>query len=337
MHPTLTGARRLLMIAAFALPGTGLGQNTDYELGLGYEFTDWMTVGGYFSTEYEKSEDDHKLVVDDLALLVYGEFASRFSYLLELESIDVYTADFENDDRDTNFPPTIERLYIDYKLSDNLSVRAGKQITPIGYWNLQPINVLRETTSNPRYSRQMFPKFLTGLDFYGYAPFADDLVYHVYLQNGRDMDEANINLTTDRHTGISLEKTLSAGWKLGGAIGRFKETSGITSRYLQLNSRFDSNAFSLIAEGILNQESIPGAADDEARAFYLQGEYRYRPRHAVITRLEYYHDSQGAAVERIGVLGYSYRPRFPVSMKIEYQWHSDSRLDQVLSSFSVLF
>jgi len=82
---------------------------------------------------------------------------------------------------------------------------------------------------------------------------------------------------------------------------------------------------------------VRGLGSVKSKAFYLQGEYRVKPRHAVITRAEYFTDGKTATQDKIAVIGYSYRPVFPVSLKIEYQWHSDSGDNRLLSSFSVLF
>lgn len=312
-------------------------QTEPYQLGMGLDLNQGFTVGGYFSTEFVHGDDVDKFVVDDVAVLVYGAFDNNFSYLMELESVDVYEVDFENDSNESNFPPTIERLYGDYKFSDNISIRVGKQITPIGYWNLQPINVLRETTSNPYYSREMFPKFLTGVDVYGFTSFDDNLSYHVYFQGSKDLDEDNINIKADDHTGFSLEKEISNTWKLGGSLGKFTETDDSRSRYFQLNTRWDNSRYSLISEAVINFQDVANSGSEKSKAFYLQGEYRFKPRHSVIARSEYFTNSRFAIRDKIGVIGYSYRPLFPVSLKIEYQWHSDSRDNRLLSSFSVLF
>lgn len=327
-----------ILLYALLIPLSSLeAQESSYQLGRGLKVNDGFTVGSYFSTEYARGDDNNEFVVDDLAVLFYGSLSERFSYLAELESVDAVTVDFENDTTDTNLPPSIERLYADYKFSDYFSVRIGKQITPIGYWNLQPINVLRETTSNPRYSRQSFPKFLTGVDFYGFAPFDDSLTYHVYAQNSRDMDQDYVNIDIDSHFGMSLEKELGGGWKAGASAGRFDELNRTRTRYLQFNSRYDNGRVTAIAEAIRSLQETPGGTVLQSSSAYIQGEYHFTPRHGVIARLEYYNDGINATQERIGIIGYSFRPVYPVSLKFEYQWHNDSKENQFLSSFSVLF
>ncbi len=308
----------------------------DYQLGRGLKLGDSLTVGGYFSTELVDGDREHAFTVDDVAVLFYGTVAEDLSYFVELESVNFFSKDFQTGSSESNLPPAVERLYLDYKFSDSLAVRAGKQITPIGYWNLQPINVLRETTSNPVYSRVTFPKFLTGLDFYGYTPFDENLTYHVYLQVTEDLDDQYININIERHYGASLEKQVGDTFQFGGSLGKYRDINQTTTRYYQANAKWSAWPVTVQAEGIVNDRDLPFAPEESARAAYVQGEYAFNVRHAIIARAEYV-DDDAAAVSRIGVLGYSYRPLFPVSLKVEYQWHADSRDNKVLASFSVLF
>lgn len=327
----------LILALTLLVPPATLAQANDYQLGLGKSLADWLTIGGYFSTEVIQTDTEERFTVDDLAVLVYGEFADRFSYLLELESVDAYQIDFNTNQEETQLPPTLERFYFDYKASDNVSVRVGKQITPIGYWNLQPINVLRETTSNPRYSRDMFPKFITGVDIYGFTPFAESLQYHVYVQNNRDMDDSNINIAPDRHVGVALERSAFSGFSVGGSLGEFRTVAAETYRYLQLNARYQSEQVTLSTEAMVRDWRSASTVASHAKSIYAQAEYRIVPQHAVILRSEYFHDPQWGPADRIAILGYSFRPVFPVSFKIEYQWHDQHELNGIQASFSVLF
>lgn len=319
-------------IAAFSLNAAA----ADYELGHGYSISDAVTVGGYFSTEFKAGDDLREFVVDDIAVLAYGQ-VSNFSYMVELESVNFYVADYENDTEDWNTAPAIERLYLDYQASDVVSVRLGKQITPIGYWNLQPINVLRETTSNPALSREMFPKFLSGIDVYGYLPVGEDLTYHVYGQVTEDLDDEYINIPIDRHFGASLEKSWGNNWSAGLAAGRFDALDDTQTRYYQLNARYSGYPYKVQAEFNHTQHDMAFGPDEDATAAYVQGEWHFSMRHALVSRVEYFRDQRINENARVFILGYSYRPLYPVSLKVEYQWHSDSGDNQLEASFSVLF
>ncbi len=314
-----------------------VAQQAPYELGLGYKAHEKITIGGYFSTEFTVGEDTRELLIEDVAILAYGSLTENLSFLAELESVDFYKIDFENQWDRGNTTPAIERLYADYKVSDYATFRMGKQITPIGYWNLQPINVLRETTSNPRLSREMFPKFLTGLAVQGYTPFDETLRYNVYLQNTGDMDAKYVNFQVDQHYGFTLEKSLSDAWTLGGSTGQFREKTGEQTRYYQLNTRVDTGRFSFLTEAVVDRHEVRGVRTSTSSSVYAQTEYRFKPQHAMIIRGESFRDDRVSLHETIGILGYSYRPQFPISLKLEYQWHSDSADNRVVGSFSVLF
>jgi len=312
-------------------------QAEPYELGLGYKAHEKITIGGYFSSEFSQGENIQEVAVDDVALLAYGNLSENFSFLAEIESVGFYVYDFENNVSNSNTKPAIERLYADYKVSDYVSFRVGKQITPIGYWNLQPINVLRETTSSPRLSREMFPKFVTGLQIQGIIPIDESIHYTVYLQNTGDMDAKYVNIAVDQHYGFTLEKSFSDTWSAGGSAGKFSETNLDSTRYVQLNSRIDKGQYTFLVEGIVDYHTPKFLPKAKSTAIYAQFEYRLQPRHAVIVRAESFRDDRASLHEKVGVLGYSYRPQFPVSLKLEYQWHADSDNNRLVGSFSVLF
>lgn len=222
-------------------------------------------------------------------------------------------------------------------MSDYLSFRVGKQITPIGYWNLQPINVLRETTSSPRLSREMFPKFITGLDVHGFLPVDDTVTYHLFIQKTGDMDAKYINIPVDQHYGLTLDKALSSEWNIGGTVGTFEQLNKDTTRYWQLNSKLERGRFTFLAEAVLNAHERQLAPDDRSSSVYTQLEYQFKPKHTFIVRAESFRDDSVSLHEKIGIVGYSYRPLFPVSFKLEYQWHAGSRNSGLAGSFSVLF
>ena len=151
-----------------------------YEFGHGYALHDSLTAGGYISTEFESNTQSDTFTVDDVAVMAYGNVGSNFSYLAEMEAVGFYHKNFDNGSEGGSQKFHIERLYGDVWLSDAFNFRFGKQITPIGYWNLEPINVLRDTTSNPLYSKLLFPKFLTGIDMNGYLNSTTR--YHLFGQ-----------------------------------------------------------------------------------------------------------------------------------------------------------
>jgi hypothetical protein len=309
-----------------------------YELGHGATVDDALTVGGYISTIFQSDQQKDTFTFDDMAVMAYGDIGSRFSYLGELESLGFYHKDFSNGRDGGTHKFHIERLYGDGWISENFNIRFGKQITPIGYWNMEPINVLRDTTSDPLYSSLLFPKFLTGLDINGYIPLSDTTRYHLFGQSTHDMDENYINIANTHFYGLAMDHEFSSDMSAGGSIGEFIPlNSSERTRFLQAGWKYDNNSLRLMAEGILSRTDYQDSKSNYISSGYFQSVYHFSSEHALIGRYEYYNDQHKDYADNIGVFGYSYRPIYPISIKGEYQWHSKDHEDRILLSLSVLF
>ncbi|MDD5052650.1 MAG: hypothetical protein PHO27_07965 [Sulfuricurvum sp.] len=316
---------------------TALAIADPYTLGQGISLGDSLTVGGYFSTEYDAKPNKKNLSVEDVAIMAYGDINSMFSYFGELESVGFYNKSLLNGDEKRNFTFRIERLYSDMWMSDAFNIRFGKQITPIGYWNKEPVNVLRDTTSNPLYSTLLFPRFLTGIDINGYVPNTQGLKYHLFGQNNHDFDDEYVNIPNTHFFGISVEKELNDELSGGGSVGEYITFTNQKTRYMQVSSKFDDGTWQFLGEALAAKSEYTNNQQGSALSGYLQGMYRYTSEHAVVGRYEYFNDHHSLYKDNIGVLGYSYRPLYPVSLKGEYQWHSLNSENRLLFSFSVLF
>ena len=192
----------------------------EYELGRGYKINDSLHVGGYFSTDYTFTNDNNQFEIDDVAILAYGNLSPQFSYLFELEAAPFYTNNFSENLSQTNTKFHYERVYIDYSHSEMLNIRIGKQITPIGYWNLEPINVLRDTSSNPLYSFKMFPKLFTGVDLNGYLDEENTFKYNLFVQKNNDLDEEYINIKNDSFIGLTVNYEWDENIDIGASLGQ---------------------------------------------------------------------------------------------------------------------
>jgi hypothetical protein len=313
-------------------------QADPYSLGQGINVNKMLNVGGYFSTEYLAKKGQDTASVEDVAVMAYGDINPMFSYLAELESAGFYSKNISTGVETGDHKFHTERFYGDLWLADAYNIRFGKQITPIGYWNKEPINVLRDTTSNPLYTTLLFPRLLTGIDINGYIPGMEGAHYHLFGQKNHDFDDDYINIPNTHFFGLSVEKELSTEWSGGGSAGEY--TTLLTNqrtRFMQANAKYDDDTWQVMGEALMAKSEY--AVNQHASAFagYLQGMYRYTPQHAFITRGEYFNDHHSNYKDTIGIVGYSYRPVYPVSFKGEYQWHSLNAENRFLLSFSVLF
>ncbi len=243
-----------------------------YVLGQGYQLNDMLNVGGYFSSQYEIKDSEQSLIApDDIAVMAYGDVNPMISYLAEFEAAGFYHKNLSTGDESGDRKFHIERLYGDLWLADAYNIRFGKQITPIGYWNTEPINVLRNTSSNPLYAMRSFPKFLTGIDINGYIPGLEGARYHLFGQNNKDLDEQYINIPNTHFYGLSVEKEISNDWSAGGSVGEYITTVGNQrSRFVQANAKYDDTTWQVMAEALVAKSEYVNHGDDYTLSSYVQ-------------------------------------------------------------------
>jgi len=328
------------IIIIFTLLFSFLHAENEYELGSGVQVGSLpFYVGGYFSVDYKNMDDYERYRVDDLAFLGYGSY-SKFSYLVEFEYKELYVKTDNNGVKETTKDIRLyaERIYLDYNLDENYMFRVGKYNSPIGFWNLLPVNVLRETTSNPMSSYIIFPKFTTGVSVsytsYREGEFKIDLM----LQHNDDIDDEYNNYQLDKHYGfgISYEKD-ELTYKLNG--GYFHSIDDVNVNeddlyYFLLSAKYETDNYQIQAE-------LGTQRSDEyfttKYAGYLQGVYRFTQQHIGIVRLESYDNQLLDVSDNMAIVAYTYRPLYPIAIKSEYQFHSLHQENQFLFSFSVLF
>jgi hypothetical protein len=311
-----------------------------YELGRGIQVGDLpLYIGGYFSLEYKHAHGKNRsLKLDEFAVMAYGEY-NQFSYMIELEAEDVYSEVFGNEEsEEVNDDFHIERLYLNYDFNENYSLKAGKYNSPIGFWNRIPINVLRDTSSNPMISTLLFPKFTSGADLLYQSQNDYSLSIDTMLQEGEDLDkmmnnEVYNNFYIDRHYGIGISLQ-SAELSYQFNTGYFRLTSDEPYYYLLGAFKYEHSDFKLQAE-------VGTQFNDEESTMpyvgYIQWSQIIQEHHEAILRLESYHNQELDIKDSFSVMGYTYRPVYPIALKGEYQWHSLHEENKLLLSISVLF
>lgn len=310
----------------------------EYEIGRGVTLSEKLHLGGYLSIDYESSNAVKQFRLDDVAVMAYGQLLPELSYFVELEATPFYQHNFTTKQEATDTTFHFERAYFDYSHSEILNIRIGKQITPIGYWNLEPINVLRDTTSNPLYSYKMFPKFLTGIDLNGFLNKDATLKYHLFGQKNGNLDGTTLNIKAEQYFGFALENELNQEISYGGSLGSFITKDKKHTSFIQIDGKYDIYPLVIQMEGAYNDVKDTSLdIKSNKTAGYLQGIYHINIKHAIVGRYEYFHDSGESTTNNIGVLGYSYRPIYPVSLKGEVQYNSDEKQNKFLISLSVLF
>ena len=329
--------QKILVILLFVLT---LQADDEYQLGEGLQLGSLpFYVGGYFSVDYQKKDDYERYRLDDLAFLGYGSY-SKFSYLVELEYKELYVKTDDHGVKETNRDTNVytERLYLNYSVNDNYMLRVGKYYSPIGFWNLLPINVLRETTSNPITSSIIFPKLTTGVAASYSSYLEDEIKIDIVLQHNNDIDDEYNNYNIDRHYGLGLTYAKSGyTYKINsGYFHSAEKIEGVEDDlyYFLASAKYESDNYEISTE-IGTQKSEEEFTTQYAA--YLQGVYRFTEKHIGIIRLESYDDKISEDSDSLGILAYTYRPLYPIALKSEYQFNTKNSDNQLLLSFSVLF
>ncbi len=305
----------------------------------GYKIGDNFYTGGYLSTEYEKSDEKEAFLVDDLAFLLYGE-NDRWDFVSEFEAKNLYIKQnlpIKTEESNLNF--SIERIYLTYYIDDYKTVTIGKFNSPVGFWNIIPINVLRDTTSSPYIVEKSFPKLTSGI-CYRYALNENFDFLYITLQNNEDIDSSYNNFKIKKHYGITLELEKTSGiFKISG--GYFKQRDNKESIYTVFAFRKIEPNYTFTIESSLNKIDLYSTIFYD---IYLQHVQNLNEHYYLIARFEKFRTYKDDIFtvdkkfeENILTLGLTYRPYPNVAIKGEYNRYSMQNNDKWLFSFSFMF
>jgi len=301
-----------------------------YRLGEGWQPTHLpIYLGGYLSVWSNLQEDRQSIEVDELALMLYGEF-DRWGFISELEMDEPYLKSFgQVRDETVHTHLHIERINFTYYIDDSSEIMVGKFFSEVGFWNPSAINVLRDTTSDPHFIEMIFPEMTTGVL---YQIFGERYTLYMTLQHNHGIDAVYNNFIIDRHyaMALSLEDGLGE-WRVGG--GWFREVNRTQSRYMTLGYRSDRSAWTWMVESAVRKSSqVKSMLYD----IYGQGVWHILPRRDLIVRLEHYHDQSVVSNDQSAVLGYTYRPSPYMALKGEVALYAH-QANRWLFSFSMMF
>ena len=329
-------AAAALLVTAFHLaPATPA--EAEYRLGEGLPLLDGRVVlGGYANVTFGALDDSHdQLALEDLSTFVTIHLDDHWSIFTEAELED--TLQFDGDgvgSGDDLF--SLERLYLQWEATDNVRLRVGEMLTPIGIWNVIHAAPLVWTTSRPITTERFFDTGLTGAEatFLG-SPGDFEVATTLFAQVTGHIDDPGDAQRFRRAFGGRVQAEKIPGARVGLSFVRYDDdTDDRWENTVAADVLWDARFLELSAEAAVND---PDGATTTWGA-YGQGVVHMTPQIHPFLRVEFV--DLGSRERVPFVFGVAWKPKPAMVIKLEgIVGGHDTELggDGVLTSFSVLF
>ncbi len=313
----------------------------DYYLGHGLQIPGTgFTLGGYATGSFDDlSGGSSRLALDNLSMFVWWEGQSRWKFFSEIEYENF--ADIRRESHGENDYFSLERLYLDYALTDTSTFRIGKFLTPIGRWNIIHATPLVWTTSRPLVTTLAFPTNMTGLMWTGTLPsIGNGLEYSMYASsNGQLRTNPDVD-PFYRALGLHLTLPLSPYTQVGFSYADFSQSRlrSDRKRLVGLDYFWTHDRFELSAEAVYRSSNLGGRRDEKGA--YVQLVAPLGKKLYAVGRYEVYRKALEPATTRLRVTGLAYQINPAVILKAEWvagRHNTIHATSGFLSSISVLF
>jgi hypothetical protein len=295
-----------------------------------------LTLGGYTNATLVRDEgSDAKFGLDDVSLFVIFEPLPRLRFFSELEYADAFILD-EDGHADSPDEATVERLFLDFEVSDALKVRTGIFLTPVGRWNVIHAAPLVWTTSRPLTTERPFDPNVTGVMVFGsWFPTVGTFSYSLFDQFAGPIEGNPDFHPADHSDGARLQYDNDAGWSVGGSFviarrdGDWRQLAG-------LDALWSRRPLEVMAEAVVDA----GFGDAPQWGVYVQPVLAVSEKLALVTRYEHYAPEGASPQVNIMTAGLAYRLLSTVVLKSEYQVvdrHSSAAPAGFRASIAILF
>jgi hypothetical protein len=270
--------------------------------------------------------------LDDVSLLVRYELAPRLSLFSEVRLEETLFLDQGRNLRTGSGDLSIERLYADVLLTPNLSLRAGKLLTPFGLWNVIRRAPLSWTVERPPVTEQTYPQHTTGLSFTyqrtwhgwsfdatGYGPAQDELAFQESEETGGLVGGGRV---ASGHTVGPSFATLGldgVAFEDGGDgdTGRWAQTYG---------ADLEVDVFGSHLTGEFAYSRLNGAYPASELGFYVQDAVPIVSTLYGVVRFDYFEPRRGPT-DVAGLVGVFWHPLDRLIVKLDYQFGNHSTDD----------
>jgi len=297
-----------------------------------------LVIGGFTNIKAERSEaTGGEFSVDALNIFLIYDHSPRFRAVAELQMRDLFVAD-EDGASVRDFAFDVRRLFGDFRLSDQLQLRAGTFLTPVGYWNEILAPPLTWTTEAPLIAEEtFFQQTTTGLMLHGSTPVAQGrLGYSLFSQFLKPLED-DPDLDPPAHTaGARLEYGVGPSWSIG-ATYQAAQNHGLWSHLGSLHALWQFQRGEILGEFIYQDGEELSSSQ---WGTYLQGVLTVREPFYVVGRYEHFEQPSPDPPLNLWVLGVVCKP-FPfMALKVEYRLADRNPEDDpagLFASFTTFF
>lgn len=317
-----------------------------YELGHGLDLGP-LNIAGYSSVAVDLPHDGVKaLAIDDLSLFVTGHFGQFANPFIEAELSDldiVHSSNLTAGRGDGEF--VVERLYNDTHLTDSVTLRLGKMLTPVGEWNQIHAAPLVLTTVRPAVTYRNFSEYATGASVLYADPNAPFPEVQLYYQPTGELSEGPSKFAFHRYQGLEgAHVSLPLGLldKVGLSFQQSKDAKGIDQSLYGADFHYTLGKLTLQGEATFSDISHRGTAQvrDNEWGAYTLASYALTDQWSAYGWYETFAERATTSVAHDVLFGVAYRPHPAIVLKFEYLQNLGGRPVNptgFFASWSVLF
>ena len=295
-----------------------------YQLGHGYDVGPFNFAGYSNVTASLPDQGGDAVVLDDLSLFVTGHVAKLFNPFVEAEltRLDiVQTGETGRSHGDGAL--VLERLYNDSELTDGLTLRLGKMLSPVGEWNQIHAAPLVLTTVRPAVTYRNFSEYLTGASLLYSDPESKIPDLQVYWQPDREFSERPRSITFDEYrsvAGVHVSFPVALLDQIGFSFQKSRDTQGVGQALFGVDFQYTIQKLTLRGEWTYSDLSgrAPGQVRQSEWGGYLATSYAFDDTWSAYSWYEEFSNRTAASDARDLLLGVAYKPHPAIVLKLEY-------------------
>lgn len=314
----------------------------DYRLGEGFRVADTgFFLGGYATASYSHLRHaPSRVALDNLSLFVWWQGEGRWKFFSEFDYENVWASSSAGQEGEDRYL-ALERLYLDYAVTDATTLRAGKFLTPIGRWNLIHATPLVWTTSRPLITTRTFPTNATGLMVNGTLPaVAHGVEYALYASKENELRPNPALDPFYEAVGTHIAIPLLEDGQVGLSYASFeqKKTRGEHKQLVGADFVWSRNRYELSAEGVYRFSDVDNSWDEKGA--FVQLVAPLSEKLYAVGRYEFFRQARETQTTHLWVAGVNYRFTPAIVLKAEWVDGRNNGIDAAegfMSSLSLLF